>query len=103
MGLGVEREVVDQRDSGWGGVGLCLTHCEWMITHPRVAFSRWPGDDESSNSLHRFGTQQIGGQYEYEANVTTTEPTLKFEDLMALSSGPGEHFDAWSAYRDKGP
>jgi len=34
--------------------------------------------------------------------VTNTETSLTFDDLMAVHSGPGEHFDTWSAYREKG-
>ena len=35
--------------------------------------------------------------------MTTTDPAFTFDDIMALTSGPGEHFDTWSSYREKGP
>jgi cytochrome P450 len=35
--------------------------------------------------------------------VTSTEPTITLDDIMPLKSGPGEHFDGYDVYREKGP
>jgi cytochrome P450 len=37
-----------------------------------------------------------------EQPVTSTKPTITLDDVMALRSGPGEHFDTYDHYREKG-
>jgi cytochrome P450 len=38
-----------------------------------------------------------------QSDASRPEPTITLDEIMPVTSGPGDHFDAYDTYREKGP